>query len=67
MDHMDMVEEPVEDRGGEDLVPGEHLGPVAHVLVRRHDDRALLVPRRHEAEEQVGFVSCQRAEADLVD
>src|SRR5690606_25756848 len=43
VDQVDVVEQPVEDRRGEDLVTGEDLGPVAHVLVAGQDDRALLV------------------------
>src|SRR5690606_39045705 len=48
VDQVDVVEQPVEDRRGEDLVTGEDLGPVAHVLVAGQDDRAFLVAGAHE-------------------
>ena len=56
VDDMHVVQEAVEDRGGEDLVTCEDLWPVAHVLVRGQDDGALLVPGAHEPEEQVGLL-----------
>jgi hypothetical protein len=34
------VEQPVEDRGGEDLVAGQDLRPVADAFVRRDEDAA---------------------------
>lgn len=64
---VDVVQQAVEDPCGEDLVVGEDLGPVSHVLVRREDDRALLVARAHQAEEEIGFDPVEGPEADLVD
>src|SRR5690606_17991275 len=66
VDQVDVVEQPVEDRRGEDLVTGEDLGPVAHGLVAGQDDRAFLVAGAHEAEEEVGLVAVEGPEADLV-
>jgi hypothetical protein len=58
MNDVDVVEEPVEDCRGQDLVPGKDLRPVAYVLVGGEDDaddrqtehRVNLEPiRRHPA------------------
>lgn len=38
VDDVHVVEQAVEDGGGEDFVAGEDLGPVAHVLVGGQDD-----------------------------
>ena len=66
-DDVDVVQQAIEDRGGEDLIAGEDLRPVAHVLVRGEDDRAFLVARAHQAEEEVGPLAVEGPEADLVD
>ena len=52
---LDVVQEPVEDRRGEDLVVGEDRRPVADVLVRRQHDAAPFVARRDQAEEEIGL------------
>ena len=67
VDDVYVVRQAVEDRGGEDLVADEDLGPVAHVLVGGEDDRALLVARAHEAEEEVGLPAVEGPEARFVD
>nr|WP_281356427.1 hypothetical protein [Acrocarpospora macrocephala] len=61
-----MVQEPVEDRGGQDLV-GEDLSPLAEGLVAGDDDRALLVAAGYELEDEVGVGSIQGQIADLID
>ena len=48
-------------------VAGEDLGPVAHVLIGGQDDRALLVPSAHQAEEEVRLLAVEGTEAHLVD
>ena len=67
VDDVHVVEQPVEDRRGEDFVGGEDLGPVADVLVGGQDNGALLISSAHETEEEVGLVSVERSEADFVD
>ena len=67
VDDVYVVQQAVEDRGGEDLVAGEDLGPVAHVLVGGEGDRALLVARAHQAEEEVGLLAVEGPEAHFVD
>jgi hypothetical protein len=67
VDDVHVVQEAVEDGGGEDLVAGEDLGPVADVLVRGEDDRAFLVAGADQSEEEIRFLSVQGTEADLVD
>ena len=62
-----VVQQAVRDRGGEDLVAGEDFGPVAHMLVGGEDDRALLVARAHQAEEEVGPLAVEGPEAHFVD
>jgi len=62
-----VVQEPVEDRRRQDLVPGEDLWPVTHVLVRGQHDASALVARRDEAEEQVRLHPVQGPEAHLID
>lgn len=64
---MHVVQQAVQNGRGQHLVAREDLRPIPHVLVAREDDRALLVPRRDQAEEQVGLVAVQRPEAHLVD
>ena len=67
VDDVYVAQQAVEDRGGEDLVAGEDLGPVAHVLVGGEADRALLVARAHEAEEEVGLLAVEGPEAHFVE
>jgi len=43
------MEQPIEDRGGEDLVAGEDLRPRFDALVRGDQDRALLVASKRPA------------------
>ena len=38
--HVRPVQQPVQDRGGQHLIPGQKLGPVPHALVGRDQDRA---------------------------
>ena len=51
VDDMDVVEQAVEDRGGQDLIICEDFWPVPNVFVRRQNDGALLVAGTDEAEE----------------
>lgn len=53
VNHLDMVQQPVEDRRRQDLVVGEDCRPVAHVLVRRQQDDAPLIAGRDKLEEEV--------------
>jgi len=61
VDEVHMVQEPVEDRGGQDLVAREDLGPVPDVLVARHHDGALLVACAHQTEEEIRLVAVERS------
>lgn len=62
-----VMQEPVEDGGGQDLVAGEDLRPGLDALVGGDDDRALLVAVGDQAEEQRGILAAHRLEADLVE
>ena len=60
------MEQPIEDRGSEDLVASEDFRPRFDTLVRGDQDRALLVAMRDDAEEQRRILSGHRLEADFV-
>ena len=51
VEHVTVVQQSIEDGGGEDLVAGEHLGPVADALVGGDQDAAALVAVAHHREE----------------
>ena len=61
-----MVEQTIEDRGGQHLVP-EDLALVDETLVGSDDEAGALVTACHLAEEQVGFLAAHRQVAELVD
>ena len=65
-DDVDVVQQSVEDCGGQDLIIGEDVGPVPDVLVRGQDDGALLVACADESEEEIRLLAVERPEADLV-
>jgi len=65
-DHVAVMEEAVDDRGGGRRV-GQELGPVLEVDVGGDRDRALLVGGGDEAEQVVGGDAVQRGEAEVVD
>ena len=52
-----VVEESVEDGGGEDFVAGEEFGPVADAFVGGDEDAASAVAVGDHAEEEAGFLS----------
>src|SRR5213593_5241066 len=54
-----VVEEAVEDRGGDHRVP-EHVAPRAETLIARQDDGAALVAAGDELEEEIGAVAVDR-------
>jgi len=60
------MEQPVQDRGREDLVV-EDLAPVQEALVAREDKARPLVATRQEPEEQARLVPGEREIADLVE
>ena len=62
-----MVEQAVENGGGEDLVAGEEFGPVADALVGGDEDAAAAVAVGDEAEEEAGVEAGHGFETDLVD
>ena len=53
IDRDGMVEEPVENRRGDNRIP-EDLAPGAEALIAGEQNRALLIASRDELEEQVG-------------
>src|SRR3954454_23959324 len=57
------VQQPIQDRGGQHLVPGQQLGPVSHALVRRDQDRAATVAVGDQPEEEARLRSGHRVEA----
>ena len=65
-DDFAVVQEAVEDRGGEDFV-AEDLAPFAEGLVRGEDDRALLVALGDHLEDQVRLGAFEWLVADFVD
>lgn len=60
-----MMQEPVEQRGGEDGI-AEHVAPFGKTPVRGEDHRSSFVPRIDQLEEQVAAAGCHRQVADLV-
>ncbi len=61
-----VMEDPIEDGGGDHRVP-EDLVPLAEASVRGQDESALLVAAGDELEKQVRTVPVDRDLADLVD
>ena len=61
-----MVQEPVEDCGGDDRI-GEHHAPFGNAAVRRDQHGAGFVAPADQLEEQVRRVGLQRQVAELVD
>ena len=61
-----MVEQAVEDGGGDDGV-AEHLAPLGEALVRGEDDRAALVAGGDQREEGSRRESVVGPDAELVD
>src|SRR5690606_4537458 len=61
------VGEAIDERGGELLVSGEDLGPLAEGEIGRDDDGAALVARREEIEEELASGAIEGDEAELVD
>ena len=66
VDDRRVVQQPVEDRGGDHLV-AEDLTPAGQALVGRDQDRPPLVAPRHQLKKQVGPQPVQRQVADLID
>jgi hypothetical protein len=61
-----VVDEPVDDRRGYDLV-AKHLTPLCKAFVGRQHRRRVLVPARHQLKEQHRAGPIDRQVADLVD
>ena len=53
---MAVVQEPVENGGGEDLVAGQELGPIPDAFVGGDEDAAAAVAVRNHAEEEAGLL-----------
>ncbi len=66
-DDVAVVDEPVDDRGSDDVVSAEDLTPPAERLVRGHDGRGGLVAGRDQVEDQARGLALDRDVADLVD
>jgi hypothetical protein len=60
------MQEPVENRRGEDLVV-EDFAPVGKALVAGDNEAAALVPPDQEPEEETGFLAREREVAELVE
>jgi len=67
MDHMAVMEQPVQDRRGEHLVSGKHLRPFPDALVRRDDRAGPFVPGAHHLEQKMGVASVQGLKPEFVD
>src|SRR6266508_3098595 len=65
-DHRGVVDEPV-DQGGGDHRVAEDLAPLLEAAVRGDRDRAAFVAAGDERQEKVGCLALQRQVADLVD
>jgi hypothetical protein len=65
-DHGGVVDEPVDEGGGDHRV-AEDLAPLLEAAVGGDGDRAALVAARHQREEEVGGLAFERQIADLVD
>ena len=66
LDDDGMVEQPIEQRGGDDGI-AEDLAPFGEAAVGGEDHRALLVAGVDELEEQIAAAGDDRQVADLVD
>lgn len=67
VDDMCVVQQPVQNGGGQRFVTGQQLAPVAHALVSRDQDRATAIAVGHQPEEQAGLGPVHGLEAQLVD
>jgi len=65
-DDVCVVDDSVDEGGGASGV-GERLGPVTKGQVGGEDERLLLVPARHDLEEQVGIAPVVGEVAHLID
>ncbi len=63
---MAVVQQPVEDRGGDDGI-AEHVAPLAGSEIAGDEDAAALVAATDELEHQVSSVGLERQVAELVD
>ena len=61
-----MVQQPIEDSGGEHLVV-EYLPPVDEALVGGDDDRSLLVPAAEQPEKQACLLAVHRQVSHLIE
>lgn len=64
--HVAVVQEPVEDRGGDHRI-GEHGAPFSNAAVRRDQHGAGFVAPADQLEEQVRRVRFQRQVAEFID
>ncbi len=67
VEHVTMMQQPIEDGGGEDLVAGQELRPVLDAFVGGDEDRAAAVAIGDEAEEETRLGAGHGLEAHLVD
>jgi hypothetical protein len=67
VEHVRLVQQAVEDGGGECLVASEQFGPLAHAFVGGDQDRAAALAVSNQSEEQAGLLAAHRLEAELVD
>lgn len=67
VDDRNVVEQAVEDGGGQDSIVGKDFWLVPHVSVGGEEDRAAFVAGGDEAEEEIRFDPVEGTEADLVD
>ncbi len=63
----DVVQQAIQNGGGQDLIPRKDLRPVAHMLVGREQHRAAFVARRDQAKEEIGLHAVERSEVDFID
>ena len=60
-----MVEQAVEDGGGQDLV-AEHFSPVDETLIGSDDEAGAFITARHQPEEEIGLLEAHWQIAQIV-
>src|SRR2546428_13653218 len=62
-----MMQEPIQDRGGQGAVMVEDHGPLLKGTVRGNDDGPLFIAQRDDLEEQIGTCLVNREIAELIE
>src|SRR5712692_17995 len=66
-DGVGMMQQPIENRGGQGAVMVEDRGPLLESAVRGNNNRPLFIAQRDDLEEQIGACLVNREIAELVE